>query len=191
VTGRTPRDKDPLYTSLLADAGIAMDEFGLGPADAADRTLAKMDRILASYAPDDERRAQLRTALISELAVHEYPCPADLGPTLHCAQTAGHDGPHKPIRDKSVDQTRSPGVMVLAGVCVLAGIAASGAIAGLLLGQNGGEWWPWPALYLFILATPVAIGASYAFMVLLAVVSNVVAVPAQGVRSLTRHRGKP
>ena len=93
-----------------------------------------------------------------------------------------------PPSARVTDNTGAVVGKVIIAICVFGGLAASGVIAGLLLGQNGGEWWPWPILYLVTLGTPVAVGASYVFLVLLALVSNVVALPARGFRSLN---GRP
>jgi hypothetical protein len=192
----TEGQDDPLHAILLDAAGIQIDEFDLDPEEA-------IDRVFAEHELDDARWVRLRASLLRDFGEQaawyydaeeedeevEYPSPADVGPISRSGPVAGHDGTRQPMPDAKAGQTGGVALKLISGSGVLAGLAASGAIAGLLLGQNGGEWWPWPALYLFVLAVPVAILASYAFLFLFALLTNVAALPARGLRILTRHRG--
>jgi hypothetical protein len=187
---------DPLHAILLDEAGIQIDEFDLDPEEAIDRVLAEHDL-------DDARWVRLRASLLRDFGEQaawyddaeeedeevEYPSSADVGPISRSAPIAGHERTRRPMPDTRAGQTGGVALKLISGSGVLAGLAASGAIAGWLLGQNGGEWWPWPGLFLFVLAVPVAIVASYVFLFLFALLTNVAALPARGLRILTGRRG--
>lgn len=86
-----------------------------------------VDRVLTEYGLTGEHRQQTRSSLLADLREDvEYPCPADLGPTLRCALNGGHESSHQPIPATYADDA----TRLLADVAYLEGADPDGTDGG-------------------------------------------------------------